>query len=464
MKDLRNDLGISENIGVILMVSVVVLGAAIVSVTITSEPAPEEIPNADIIIGCEDATGGTFNVTLFHNGGDTLIPDDLEVRAYDSDNQPIEITLYEGESMDPFAVSDILTFSTDTKPTRIIVIYTGGASPAALKSLDIGSTAEGNQAAWDSIFVDTTVSPTATPTGGGEPTQTVTPGIQDFIDGNVFIYGKKLKFDGAKIVGPGAAVIITDSGLAWNDPDDLNDNAQIQVTEIYINGDVDLSSGSNGLGSPTQPHAIHINGNLISTGGNQNLYGDVYVNGDCRLGGTHIHNDMYIDGDLTLAWAPVFDTDARIFHTGNYIEEHQNMGNVASKCIRQTGVPGAKTLDLEIPPFKSQEWYQAHNYRFGYNTLTSGLKVFADSYTHETGSSVAHDVIIIARSGDISITGWNADVTGVLIAPQGRVTFNGASFKGVVLTRDGFFVTSGSTTVTHKAFESFFVGPDDYPL
>lgn len=178
MKNLRNDSGISENIGVILMVSVVVIGVAIVSVTMMSEPTPEEIPNADIIIGCEEAAGGanvTFNVTLYHNGGDTLIPDDLMVRAYDSNDQLIEnVTLYEGESTDPFAVSDTLTFWTDTRPKRISVIYTGGSSSAPLKSLDIGSTVEDDQAALESASVDTTPTLTATPTGGGEPTQTVT--------------------------------------------------------------------------------------------------------------------------------------------------------------------------------------------------------------------------------------------------------------------------------------------------
>lgn len=198
MKIRGNDLGISENIGVILMVSVVVIGVAIVSVTVTSEPAPEEIPNADIIIGCENATGGTFNVTLYHNGGDTLMPDDLVVRAYDSNDQLIEnVTLYEGESTDPFAVSDTLTFRTDTRPKRISVLYTGGASSAALKSLDIGSTVEDDQAAQESASVDTTASPTATPTGGGEPTptQTVTPG--PYPPGSA-IYGDSIWLNGPK--------------------------------------------------------------------------------------------------------------------------------------------------------------------------------------------------------------------------------------------------------------------------
>jgi len=233
MKNLRNDSGISENIGVILMVSVVVIGVAIVSVTMMSEPTPEEIPNADIIIGCEEAAGGanvTFNVTLYHNGGDTLIPDDLMVRAYDSNDQLIEnVTLYEGESTDPFAVSDTLTFWTDTRPKRISVIYTGGSSSAPLKSLDIGSTVEDDQAALESASVDTTPSPTATQDDEEEdPTPSPCHDIWLHTDNpkdGYLLKGTLIEF---RVRGPGSSVTVT--GTRY----DLDNN---DVVKLVIGND-----------------------------------------------------------------------------------------------------------------------------------------------------------------------------------------------------------------------------------
>jgi hypothetical protein len=55
-------------------------------------------------------------------------------------------------------------------------------------------------------------------------------------------------------------------------------------------------------------------------------------------------------------------------------------------------------------------------------------------------------------------------VTGVLFAPNGKVTFNGGFFEGVVIARDGFFVTSGGTQVTFRNIAEYFSDPNDYPF
>jgi hypothetical protein len=116
--------------------------------------------------------------------------------------------------------------------------------------------------------------------------------------------------------------------------------------------------------------------------------------------------------------------------------------SITSKCIKWPTVPSVQIPDIEIPPLKSADWYVARNYSSG-GTLTSNLKIYADSYT-STDKNNAYNVIIIARDGDISITNMEGrDLTGVLIAPRGKVTFYGQSFEGVALTRDGFFDTKG---------------------
>ncbi len=77
----------------------------------------------------------------------------------------------------------------------------------------------------------------------------------------------------------------------------------------------------------------------------------------------------------------------------------------------------------------------------------------------------ATNIVIIARNGDITITGMGSSgVTGVFFAPKGKVTFNGKSLEGVVIARDGFFVESGGTTVTFKNIDQYISNPEDYPF
>jgi hypothetical protein len=55
-------------------------------------------------------------------------------------------------------------------------------------------------------------------------------------------------------------------------------------------------------------------------------------------------------------------------------------------------------------------------------------------------------------------------MTGVLFAPNGKVNFNGASFDGLVIARDGFYVTSGGSTINFKSIKEFIPNKEDFPL
>ncbi len=120
--------------------------------------------------------------------------------------------------------------------------------------------------------------------------------------------------------------------------------------------------------------------------------------------------------------------------------------------------------DWEIPPTKPAAWYAERGYIQG-GTLTSSMKVFAPAYSSTSWQPTATNVVIVAYDGDITITELGGSgVTGVFIAPKGRVTFSGAFLEGVVLTRDGLFVTSGGTTVTFRNLSDLITDPADYPL
>lgn len=310
-----------------------------------------------------------------------------------------------------------------------------------------------------------TVSLTATNAGGsGTATKVdfieVKPAFVDVvIDENVFVYGTKFYFMGGTVIGPDATIIITGPLTTA----DLGGGSSLQVNTIYIDGSVTLDGGSAGLGSPTNPGNISVNGDMVLWTGVRHIYGDVYVAGDLDLKDAWIHDIVYVNGDLTLGHTPTLDSDARIYYTGTFT--HPGMSSaILSKCIQVATVPGYPIPELTMPPVKPADWYADRGY-VSSGALTSNLKVFANSYSSTSWRPPASNVIIVAQNGDITLTGLGGSgVTGVLFAPNGRVTFNGGYFEGVVIARDGFYVTSGGTFITFKNLDDYFSDPADYPF
>jgi len=285
--------------------------------------------------------------------------------------------------------------------------------------------------------------------------------VNFIIDENVFIYGNTLNFAGNTIAGHDATVIIT-GPLTTSD---LNRNAYVDVTTIYIDGDVTLDGGSASLGSAIKPGDLYVNGDMTLGNGGRDIYGNVYIKGNCDLKDARIHGIVYVDGDLTLKWTPWLAPDARIYYTGTFTHPATLDPDLLAKCIYQATVPGFTMPDQPIPPAKSPEWYTAKGY-VSSGPLKSNMKISADSYTYSSGgNNPATNTVIVARTGDIKLTGYGSGgVTGVLFAPNGKVTFDGGSFEGVVIARNGFFVTSGGTYVTFRNLANYFSNPDDYPF
>ncbi|MDD1694557.1 MAG: PKD domain-containing protein [Methanoregula sp.] len=286
------------------------------------------------------------------------------------------------------------------------------------------------------------------------------PFVNYVIDEDVFVYGSQLSFSGASVAGPDATVVLTKSLTT----SDLNGGTSIAVHTIYIDGDVTLEGGSAGLGSATNPGAIYVTGDMNLLSGSRDIYGDVYILGNFKLKDARIHGNVYVDGDVTLDWTPWLADDAHIYYTGTLHAPAYFSQAILDKCIHQDTVPGFTMPDTAIPSVKSADWYTARGY-VSSGPLTDNLKIFATSYTSSSWTSSVNDIVIIASTGDISITGLGGSgVRGVLFAPNGKVTFNGGFFEGVVIARDGFDVTSGGTTVTFKNLDTYFSNSDDYPF
>ncbi|MFA5414773.1 MAG: type IV pilin N-terminal domain-containing protein [Methanoregula sp.] len=79
---------VSEIIGAILLISLVVSAVMIVGVFVFSQQTPEEIPNINFMTG----TDGQGNLSLFHNGGDSLTIGEFSVNV---DQTPRPYTLAE---------------------------------------------------------------------------------------------------------------------------------------------------------------------------------------------------------------------------------------------------------------------------------------------------------------------------------------------------------------------------------
>ncbi|AGB01856.1 PKD domain-containing protein [Methanoregula formicica] len=286
------------------------------------------------------------------------------------------------------------------------------------------------------------------------------PFVNYVIEENVFVYGSQLRFSGAKVAGPDATVVITES-LSTSD---LNRGASIAVNTLYIDGDVTLDGGSAGLGSAVNPGNIYVTGDMNLLSGTRDIYGDVYVRGNLRLKDARIHGNVYVDGDVTLYWTPWLAPGSHIYYTGTLSAPAYYNQGILDKCIHQATVPGFAMPDTALPSVKSSGWYAARGY-VSSGPLTDNLKIFAPGYSSSSWTSTVNDVVIIASAGDISITGLGGSgFRGVLFAPNGKATFSGGFFEGVVIARDGFDVISGGTTVTFKNLETYFTSPDDYPF
>ncbi|MDD1686473.1 PKD domain-containing protein [Methanoregula sp.] len=284
-------------------------------------------------------------------------------------------------------------------------------------------------------------------------------------DENVFVYGSKLYFQGKRVTGPGSTVIITGTSITTGD---FNGGAFIDVSNIYVDGDVNLNTGSASWGSSSSPGIIFVNGDMTVLSGGRDLYGDVYVADNFDIKDAKIHGTVYVDGDVTLGWTPTLDANSYIYYTGTLNHPSSYNQAILDKCVKQATVPTRTMPDLTIPAAKTPAWYATNGYTSSSSgPLVSNMKIIADTgYSSSSWGSAASNVVIVARTGDITLAqggGWG-DLTGVLFAPGGRVSFTGGDFEGLVIAKDGFYVYNGGTTVTFKNLADYFSSSADYPF
>ncbi|WP_010099180.1 prepilin-type N-terminal cleavage/methylation domain-containing protein [Ornithinibacillus scapharcae] len=285
---------------------------------------------------------------------------------------------------------------------------------------------------------------------------------------NVYIYTSEFIFQGNQVNGSNASIVILGDMITEH----LNGGALNQVSTIYIDGDVRLSGGSAGIGSASAPGEIVVNGDLSLWEGRREIFGDVYVNGNLRLKDAVINGNIYVNGDVELGWTPTLNGNSKIYYTGTLSHPDNYREGILRNVVQQEQVAVQSIPNNRIPNLRDDSWFMENGYT---NTITSdqNMKIFGnninlDSHYNSTADKYVDSFtnFIIVSKGDISIGGksWINKFSGLVIAPNGKVTFNGSSFEGIVIARDGFHVKSGGTKVNYLHIDEYIKGLSEFPL
>jgi hypothetical protein len=133
--------GVSEVIGTLILVGVVVLGMALVGLLLLANPTPSNIPAFDSIISNRSKT-----IYIYHRGGDALWPGQYKILV-DGADQTANFTIMSPGSV-PWSVGETLTASypgmpATSMPKQVVMIYNtsmGGGTILVVVDLNKGVT------------------------------------------------------------------------------------------------------------------------------------------------------------------------------------------------------------------------------------------------------------------------------------------------------------------------------------
>lgn len=129
VKRTHNETAVSEVIGSILLVAIVVTAASIVGVVLWSQPSPEQIPALDVVIS-EDT--GNKIIHLYNDGGDPLDREDFTIRV-DGNDSTDDFTKSGISEWSVWVTGESLDYNyAGTDPKVVQIIYNGFGSSIVL--------------------------------------------------------------------------------------------------------------------------------------------------------------------------------------------------------------------------------------------------------------------------------------------------------------------------------------------
>lgn len=329
---------------------------------------------------------------------------------------------------------------------------------------------------------------------------------------NVFIYGSDFGIYGSTPVDNAANQHGTIFISNLNQENLLfTGNNKVSVSNIYINkkGQEIIFRSSTKLGAKNTTDIVRIEGNVQLNNGGARIYANtVYIDGNVTFGssaiidakkviiigdvqlnngGAKINTEsLYVDGNVTFGDSAKIEAD-KVAITGDvtfhnwgaslkaneiYIngevgtrQPDNIIGNYTHGLVPLNKDDIPKALKLSTPTFHDDSWYAANGYEVrSSGKLSDGSKIYTHSnFTTNDSHENTNNVIIVSK-GDINISRFGSShLTGILFAPQGKVTFNGGGFRGVVIARDGFF-TKGNPSITFTNVSEFINNPERAPF
>ena len=116
--------GVSELIGAVLMIMIVVVAVSLIAVMLMSQQAPQKIPNINFMTGTNAAGNLLY---LYHNGGDTLTSGEFAV-VLDGQVQRTDYSISDGSRNWSVGTNLVLSIDPTAPPKTVAIIYTSGGS------------------------------------------------------------------------------------------------------------------------------------------------------------------------------------------------------------------------------------------------------------------------------------------------------------------------------------------------
>jgi flagellin-like protein len=119
--------GVSEVIGSIMLISIVVVAVSIIGVFFFSQPPPEKIPSLNAIIWNDSQ-----KIYIRHDGGDPLSYGEIQIFVNGTDQtSKFNMSTAPNLPWTTLSIGDALVYSKGSSPvTTVQVIYTGSGSSA----------------------------------------------------------------------------------------------------------------------------------------------------------------------------------------------------------------------------------------------------------------------------------------------------------------------------------------------
>jgi FlaG/FlaF family flagellin (archaellin) len=121
-----SDYGVSEVIGAILLISVVIVAVAIIGVFLLSQTTPQEVPHVNFMTG----TDNNNHLYLFHNGGDNLVLGNFTVIIDGAVQSTSNLTLPNGGNTWSLGQNLVISGVPSSSQHSIVLAYntTGGGA------------------------------------------------------------------------------------------------------------------------------------------------------------------------------------------------------------------------------------------------------------------------------------------------------------------------------------------------